>query len=121
MKSHRITARLAAAALAGGLVVGGAGAAQAAPGDRIDAVKHRAHTAVEHRLDTLTKLRQRVTDDAHLTDADRTELLAEIDADSTGLTALDQKIQADTDKDTLKADVHAIVLDYRVYLLMVPK
>src|SRR5947207_6502016 len=101
MKFHRITAL----ALAGGVLFGSAGVAHAAPAHDGSVLKQRADEAVQRRLYTLADLRQRVSADEHLADADRTELLSEIDADTTGLTALDQTIQADTDPDTLKADV----------------
>ena len=57
----------------------------------------------------------------HLTATNRSELVSEVDADTAGLTNLDQKIQADTDGPTLRDDVRSIVTSYRVFVLLLPK
>jgi hypothetical protein len=132
--------KLSAAALTGAIVLGAPAAAIAAnsaagtnaaasrtpaaePGSQRDVgtVKARAHAAIARRLETLTRLAARVRDNEYLSDAHRTALSDLIAAQTRGLTALDAKIQADTDFETLKADIKSIVTDYRVYLLTVPK
>jgi hypothetical protein len=121
--------RLSAAAITGALVVGAPAVAAAqttAPAtesraDRVDAVKARAHEAIERRLQTLERLASRVRGSRPLSDAHRTALDELIESQRSGLTALDAKIQADTDAETLRADVRSIVTDYRVYLLTAPK
>jgi hypothetical protein len=112
---------LASLVVIGGLTLAGTAPASAAGTTTAATVKARAHAAIERRLATLADLRSRVTGQARLTSGDRGQLLTQIDADSRGLTALDAKIQADTDRATLRTDVEAIVVDYRVYLLTVPK
>jgi hypothetical protein len=121
---------LSAAAVTGALVLGAPATALAqtrAPvaeqGARrdVNAIKARAHEAIERRLETLARLAQRVQENRHLTDAHRTALADLIESQTRGLTALDATIQADADPETLKADVKSIVTDYRVYLLTVPK
>jgi cell pole-organizing protein PopZ len=84
-------------------------------------VKTRAHEAINRRLETLARLAARVRDNRHLSDAHRVALSDLLEAQRRGLSALDEKIQADTGSETLKTDVKAIVTDYRVYLLTVPK
>src|SRR2546428_166016 len=76
---------------------------------------------IDRRLGTLTTLDGLVRDARHLTDADRQELLGEISADRSGLTALKAKIDADTDLTTLRNDLRTIVTGYRVYVLLEPK
>jgi hypothetical protein len=121
--------KLSAAAVTGALVLGAPAAALAATGTQVerparpdvDAVKARAHEAIERRLETLARLATRVRENRHLTDDHRAALAELIQGQIDGLTALDAKIQADTDPETLRADVKSIVTDYRVYLLTVPK
>ena len=127
--------KLSAAALTGALLLVAPAAAMAGtnaapartpaaePGARRDVgtVKARAHEAIARRLDTLARLASRVRDNQYVSDAHRAALGDLIAAQTRGLTALDAKIQADTDLETLKADVKSIVTDYRVYLLTVPK
>ncbi len=85
------------------------------------ALKQRGDTEIDRRLGTLTTLKGVVTDAKHLTDADRQALLGQINADTTGLTALRTKIDNDTDLATLRADVRSIVTAYRVYVLLEPQ
>src|SRR5438874_1065316 len=66
-------------------------------------------------------LTRRVHDATHLTAADRDALTTQLAAETSGLTALKAKIDADTDLATLRADLRDIVTQYRVYLLMDPK
>ena len=126
--------KLSAAALTGALLLVAPTAAMAstratsartpdAAGARRDVgtVKARAHEAISSRLQTLARLTSRVHDNRYLSDAHRAALTDLFAAQTRGLTALDAKIQADTDLETLKADVKSIVTDYRVYLLTVPK
>jgi len=126
--------KLSAAALTGALLlvapttamastVTAARTPDAAPGARRDVgtVKARAHAAIARRLETLARLAARVRDNEYVSAAHRRALGDLLAAQTRGLTALDAKIQADTDVDTLKADVKSIVTDYRVYLLTVPK
>jgi hypothetical protein len=122
--------RLSAVAVAGALVLGAPAAAMAQTAtagtdERVhrtaETVKARAHEAISRRLETLDRLAGRVRDSRTLTDAHRAALAELVESQQQGLTALDAKIQADTDPETLRADVKSIVTDYRVYLLTVPK
>jgi hypothetical protein len=120
-----ITRNLAAMAdtSAAGTNAAAARTAAPEPGARRDVgtVKVRAHEAIARRLDTLARLAPRARDNRYLSDAHRAALVDLIASQTGGLTALDAKIQADTDLETLKADVKSIVTDYRVYLLTVSK
>jgi hypothetical protein len=122
--------KLYAAAMSGALVLAAPAVALAAPSapaaERAatrdgSIVKRRAHEAIERRLNTLRRLADRVRDNRRLTHDHRATLTDLINDQIEGLTALDGKIQADTDRETLLADVKSIVTDYRVYLLTVPK
>jgi hypothetical protein len=121
--------KLSAAAVSGALVLGAPATALAQTDAQVErparrdlaSVKARAHEAIERRLETLARLAARVRENRHLTDEHRAALSELIQSQIDGLAALDAKIQADTDPETLRADVKSIVTDYRVYLLTVPK
>src|SRR5207237_3828815 len=51
----------------------------------------------------------------------RSSLTSEVAGETSGLTALDAKIQADADPATLRSDAASIVTAYRVFALEVPK
>jgi hypothetical protein len=89
--------------------------------EAIDALKARGDFEVDRRLRTLSDLTRRVQNATHLTAANRDALTAQLAAETSGLTALKAKIDADTDLATLRADLRSIVSQYRVYLLMDPK
>jgi len=74
---------------------------------------------IDRRLDTITRLRTVVGDAKALTADHRAALTAILDPSQAGLTALKSKIDADADLATLKADVHSIFTDYRIYALVV--
>ena len=89
--------------------------------DAIGALKARGDFEIDRRLRTLADLSRRVHDATHLTADDRDALTTQLAAETSGLTALKAKIDADTDLATLRADLRDIVTQYRVYLLMDPK
>jgi len=89
--------------------------------DAMARLKAIGNTEIDRRIATLTTLATRVAASRHLTDTDRARLSKEADNEKAGLTSLKTKINADTDLATLRTDVHAIVVDYRVYVLVVPQ
>src|SRR5205823_6265817 len=89
--------------------------------DAMGALKARGDFEIDRRLRTLAYLSRRVHDATHLTADDSDALTTQLAAETSGLTALKAKIDADTDLATLRADLRDIVTQYRVYLLMDPK
>jgi len=89
--------------------------------DAIARLKAIGNTEVDRRLATLTVLGSRISESRHLSDTDRARLTKEVNDEKAGLTSLKAKINADTDLATLRNDVHAIIVDYRVYVLVVPQ
>jgi hypothetical protein len=88
---------------------------------RIAEAKARAHAAITARLTTLAQLKSVVANSKTMTADHKAALDSQLDGETSGLTALDAKIQADTTAAELRADMPKIRDDYRVYLLMVPK
>jgi len=74
---------------------------------------------IDRRLATIARLRTAIGDAKALTSDHRAALRAILDSSEAGLSALKPKIDADTDLAALKADVHSIFDDYRIYVLVV--
>ncbi len=88
---------------------------------RMTYLKARGHLAIERRLNEITRLTALVNGATHLTSPDRSALLSKLSSDSSGLQALDTKIQGDTDGTTLHNDLVSIVTGYRIYVLVAPQ
>jgi hypothetical protein len=87
----------------------------------LSAIQTRCERAIDQRLTTLADLTERVGGAQHLSANDRNALTAEIDHDTSGLTALRTTIAGDSTVASLRQDCRAIVDDYRVYALLAPK
>ena len=99
-------------------------AASPAPSPSADALaqlKARCDNEVQRRRGTLGADRAFVQQSVALTDADRSALESQIDADVSGLTMLDTTIQGDTTYAQAHSDCERIVTDFRVYVLEDPK
>jgi len=121
---RRISLSLAAIATAAGTTAT-AQAATATPRPLAQATlatcKQVGNTEATRRVAMLDTLRQRVESAKDLTGQHRSALLTLIGNDSSGLTALDQTIQADPTVTQCRSDVQLIVTRYRVYVLVVPQ
>jgi uncharacterized phage infection (PIP) family protein YhgE len=87
----------------------------------MDTIKGRAKQAIDTRLTTLSNLTTLVAGAKHVSSANRSALTQQLADEKSGLTALEAKIQADSDMQTLIDDARSIVNAYRVYLLVEPK
>jgi hypothetical protein len=76
---------------------------------------------IDGRLDTLHALTMDVNNAKDLTSADRSTLSGLINGDVSGLTALRGKVAGETTVAAVRTDAQAMVDDYRVYMLVVPK
>jgi hypothetical protein len=76
---------------------------------------------IDDRLATLTKLTTAVTANTTVSAAHKATLLALYTADTAGLTALKAKVATETTLEQVKADRSAMILDYRIYLVVVPQ
>lgn len=76
---------------------------------------------IDRRLALLGRLSVRVEGSTTLTAADRTALSTQIASTASGLSALRDTIDHETDLAALKADIKKIAIDYRVYLLVAPE
>jgi hypothetical protein len=128
-----LAGRLVAGALTAGLVLGmalgpPAAAAPTAPTApstcspaALAAARDQTLRALTRRITRLHDLSSAVGASTGLTTADRSTLNADLSGDLAALTALGQKVPADTTCAEVSADAQAMVGDYRVFLLMSPQ
>lgn len=97
--------------------VSSAGASQA----KVESLKTRGNQEIDRRVTLLNQLTSKIDGLKKLTADQKSQFSSEIKQNIDDLTALKTKINADTDLDTLKADVKLIVDSYRVYAIFMPK
>jgi hypothetical protein len=119
MRTTTMLGRIGAGVLAGALLLTTPIAAGAT--DSMTGMKRLGDAAIQRRLAVLSRLEQVVGAARHLSAGDRSALGGQLEQETSGLTALDAKIQGDTDPVVTRADVASIVTAYRVYVLMAPK
>jgi hypothetical protein len=88
---------------------------------RVDAAKRLAAGAITRRVLALRELETATRAIVRLSEADRSALDQQLQAQINGLTSLNAKIQGDVDLATVQADAGKIVTDHRVYVLTIPK
>ena len=81
----------------------------------------RANSLIASRLSSLNSLMTRVQGDTRLSSDEKSSLTSEIQTDITGLTALQTKIDADTDVTTARSDTKTIITNYYIYAVFMPK
>ena len=92
------------------------------------AVTAKMKTAISHadkeitrRITALNDLDTRAGQMQKVTDAFKQSLKTAVEGQVAGLTALQAKIDADTDAATLKTDVQSVTQSYRIFALVVPQ
>lgn len=94
---------------------------QTAQSQRIANMKDKANQEIDRRLNSLNKLINRIQAMKKITEADKTSLISLAQDQITNLTALKDKINTDSDLNTLKTDVGSITTQYRIYMLFIPR
>lgn len=80
----------------------------------------RGDREIARRITTLNNLNADVQAMAKISADEKSALSSAIQTEIANLTALKAKIDADTDRATLRADIKSIVDGYRIYMLVVP-
>lgn len=88
---------------------------------RIAKAKERANEEIARRITSLTNLNTRIQAMARVSTTTKTTISASITTQINTLNTLKAKIAADTDLDTLKADIKTITESYRIYALVIPQ
>jgi len=98
-------------------------AAPAAPahGDTLAEIKAKAAAAITRRLSALSVAINDVNNSKVITAGDKTTLLATLNGDVSGLTALGTTIAADTTAKQAATDYRTIFTGYRVFALALPQ
>ncbi|MFA6254200.1 MAG: hypothetical protein WC640_03060 [Candidatus Paceibacterota bacterium] len=81
----------------------------------------RGDKALANRIDALNQLNARIQEMKLVTEANKASISAQIQTQITGLNALKQKINADTDPVVLKEDVKSITGGFRIFALVIPQ
>lgn len=81
----------------------------------------RANSLIASRLSSLNSLMTRVQGDTRLSSDEKSSLTSDIQTDINGLTALQTKIDADTDVTTARSDTKTVITNYYIYAVFMPK
>lgn len=104
----------AASALGSESSAGGSGA-------KLTAIQASAAAKTSARITALNAAIPKITADKALTDADRSAILATLNADLAAMKSLAAKIAADTDTATARTDYSSIFTGYRIYVVALPQ
>jgi hypothetical protein len=88
---------------------------------RLVAIQHRAKVAIIGRLSALNVAISDVNSNRVISSADKSTLLNTLNGDVSGITALEQKIEADTTGSAGLADYQTVFTGYRVFALALPE
>lgn len=88
---------------------------------RLAAAKKVGDKMIDVRLKDLNKVKTRINNSQCLSDADKTAMATDVDGTITGLTAHKTKVDAATTLEELKPLIQQIRLNFRVYLVVIPK
>ena len=81
----------------------------------------RANNEIDQRITRLGVLSARIQGMKKVSDANKAGLIGTIQTEITDLTNLKTKITADTDTETMRADLQSITKAYRIYALVMPQ
>ena len=95
--------------------------AQAKLETRIATAKERANEEIDRRVAALSSLNTRVQAMVRLSAEQKSSIEKFIQDQETVMSSLKVKIAADTDIDTLKADIKSITQSYRIFILIMPQ
>jgi len=112
---------LAQTTVTAGAVAGGAATSTPKLTAAEQKAKQRADQEIQRRITALNGLLTRISQMQEVSDSFKQGLTANVQTEISTLTALQQKIDADTDLATLKTDVQSITKSYRVYALVLPQ
>ncbi|HEY5442758.1 MAG TPA: hypothetical protein VIJ68_04430 [Candidatus Saccharimonadales bacterium] len=88
---------------------------------KLKLIINRGNNEITRRLATLKTLSSKISGATKLTADDKTSLSGEVNDETSGLTALQTKLDADTTVADARTDAQSIISGYRVYALIVPK
>lgn len=88
---------------------------------RITTAKERADREIARRITILNALSTKVSSMARVSANEKSAVASDVQSQIATLTALQAKINSDTDTTTLKTDIQSITKSYRVFALVIPQ
>lgn len=120
-----LTRRIIAGGLLSTLAIGavGVGTASAETGDgaKLTAARTKCIAGIDRRIEALESTSAKLSADKYLTDAHRSTLAGEVSTTLDGVKALRPQVEADTKAADLRTHCTAVVKDYRVFAVVLPK
>jgi|SRR5581483_1835308 len=89
--------------------------------DKLAKFKEAANKFIDQRIAEINKEINLVNSAKRLTESDKADLIADLNAAKTGLTNLKATIAARTDAETAKLDIKKIFEDYKIFAVLGPK
>ena len=89
--------------------------------DRLAKIISRSDTNISTRIDSLNKLNARIQALKNVSATEKSAISAAVTTNTTGLTSLKAKIDADTDTTTAQTDEKTIFGSFRIYALVIPQ
>ena len=89
--------------------------------DSLARVIARSDSAIMDRISAMDALSTRVSGMKNVPDSEKTNIANEVASETSSLTTLKAKIDADTDVTVARADEKTITGDYRIYALVIPQ
>lgn len=115
------TAALVAATAAPAIAAPADGDPTTGPGTTLGGIQKAGAAATAKRIASLEKAITRVQANDNVTEADRTAILATLNADLDAMHRLAGEIAGDTTVPSAAEDYHSIFTDYRVYAVALPQ
>jgi hypothetical protein len=89
--------------------------------DRLQLIISHGNTEIERRLTTLKALDSKIASATKLSSSDSSQLTNNVNSDISQLTTLKTQLDGATTISAAISDTRAVILDYRVYVLLVPQ
>lgn len=120
-----LTRRIIAGGLLTAMAVGAVGvsgaAAEGGDGSKLTAARTKCLAGIDRRIDALESTSAKLADAKYLTDAHRSTLAGEVSTTLDGVKALRPQVEADTKAADLRTHCTAVVKDFRVFAVVLPK
>lgn len=88
---------------------------------RLKVLRKKGDNFIAIRIKALNVAINRVSKATKISDADRNSLVADLQVNISGLNSLKTKIDAETDLDMLESEVKSIFIDFRIFMVVLPR
>lgn len=88
---------------------------------RIKALRSKGDNLISNRIKAMNAAINRLKKATRISDEDKNTLTGDLQSNIDTLDALEQKIDAETNLDNLRSQVRSIFVDYRIYMVVLPR